>query len=82
MLRTIGLPELLVLLGVGVLLLAPLWIMCFWRIFSRAGLPGALSFLMIVPIVNWVVIGYFAFADWPVLRELQDLRQRYRPGAV
>jgi hypothetical protein len=80
--RSLGLPELLVIFGVAALFFIPLWIICFWRIFSRAGLPGAFSFLMIVPIVNWIMIAYLAFAEWPVLRELQDLRQRYRPGAV
>ena len=43
----------------------------FWRIFSKAGLQGALSLLMLVPIVNMFVPLYLAFADWPALKAQQ-----------
>ena len=38
----------------------------FWRIVRKAGFPGALSLLLLVPIVNVVVIWVFAFIKWPV----------------
>lgn len=36
-----------------------------WRIASRAGFPGALSLLIIIPIVNIVLLWVFAFVKWP-----------------
>lgn len=39
---------------------------CYWKIFSKAGFNGALSLLLLIPIVNLFVIPYLAFAEWPV----------------
>jgi len=39
-----------------------------WRIVSKAGFPGALSLLMLVPLVNIVLLWVFAFVEWPVQR--------------
>ena len=40
----------------------------FWKICSKAGFPGALSLLMLVPIANIVLPFYVAFAQWPALK--------------
>jgi uncharacterized membrane protein YhaH (DUF805 family) len=37
-----------------------------WRIVSKAGFPGALSLLMLVPFVNIILYWVFAFIKWPV----------------
>jgi heme/copper-type cytochrome/quinol oxidase subunit 2 len=47
----------------------------YWRIFSKAGYSGARSLLMLIPVVNLIIIIMFAFAEWPVQRELKQLRQ-------
>jgi len=39
-----------------------------WRIVSKAGFPGALSLLMLVPVVNLILLWVFAFVEWPVQR--------------
>jgi len=44
----------------------PIVLVPYWRIFSRAGFPGVLSLLMIVPFVNLAVLYYVAFARWNV----------------
>jgi hypothetical protein len=36
-----------------------------WRICQRAGYPGWLGFLMLVPMVNLGLLYFIAFADWP-----------------
>ncbi|MDQ0465671.1 hypothetical protein QO010_003460 [Caulobacter ginsengisoli] len=36
-----------------------------WRILSRIGLPGALSLLIIVPLVNLIMLWVVAFIAWP-----------------
>jgi hypothetical protein len=70
--RSVGFPELLVLLVVRVVF----GLLPFWKIFSKAGYPGVMAFTMFVPIVNLIVLFYLAFAEWPVLRELDGLRKR------
>ena len=65
--RSLGLPELLVLLF-------GFWLLPFWKIFSKAGYPGVMAVTMLVPIVNIIVLFYLGFAEWPVLRELERLR--------
>jgi len=70
-LRSIGLPELLVLLVVAFLV-----VVANWKIFSKAGYPGILSLAMLVPILNVILWLYLAFGEWPVLKELKALRAR------
>ncbi|MBI3437714.1 MAG: hypothetical protein HY054_03505, partial [Proteobacteria bacterium] len=47
------------------------FIFCYWKIFSKAGYSGALSLLLLVPLANVVLIIWFAFAQWPVLKGQQ-----------
>jgi len=49
-------------------------ILVYWKLFSKAGYSGWLSLLMLVPLVNFGMMLFLAFADWPVLRELRALR--------
>ena len=39
----------------------------YWVIFKKAGFPGALSLLVLVPIVNLVVLYVIAFSRWKVV---------------
>lgn len=57
-------------------------IIIYWRIFSKAGYSGARSLLMLIPVVNLIIIIMFAFSEWPIQRELNQLRQTAggRPG--
>lgn len=45
----------------------------FWKICTKAGFPGPLALLMLVPIANLILPFYIAFADWPVLRQRQGM---------
>jgi hypothetical protein len=47
-----------------------------WRIFTRAGYAGVLGLLMFVPIVNLVMLYILAFREWPIYKELQELRHK------
>jgi uncharacterized membrane protein YhaH (DUF805 family) len=51
-------------------------IIIWWTIFSKAGYSGALSLLFLIPIANVVMLLVFAFGKWPILRELEMLRQQ------
>ena len=55
----------LLAMGLGVLLV----VIPFWKICTKAGFPGALSLLMILPIANVILPFYLAFAEWPALRD-------------
>jgi len=46
------------------------------KIFSKAGFCWALGLLFLVPIANIVMAFYLAFADWPVQKELRQLKQQ------
>lgn len=55
--------------GIIVLSLLPAW-----RICSKAGYPGVLSLCLCIPLVNLFFILFFAFSEWPIERELRELR--------
>lgn len=59
--------ELILIIVIGAVFVVP-----FWKIFSKAGFPGALSLLMLVPLVNLIMIFVLAFAEWPALREKRE----------
>ncbi|MFH1313071.1 MAG: hypothetical protein ABIJ00_07550 [Candidatus Eisenbacteria bacterium] len=48
-----------------------LFIIPFWKIFSKAGFSPLLAILMIIPIVNLIMVFYLAFAEWPALKGRQ-----------
>jgi hypothetical protein len=73
-LRSIGLPELVVIVIVLFIVVWP-W----WKILTKAGYSGGLSILMVIPPISVIVLFYFAIAEWPVLKELNALRQRVPP---
>lgn len=54
------------------------YLLVWWRILSRAGFPGALSLLTLVPPLALIVWGFMAFAPWPARRELAALRKVQR----
>jgi hypothetical protein len=60
-----GMMGMLVFVG---LLFAAFAIFCFWRIFTKAGLAGPLSLLVLIPgIGSLVVLCILAFARWNVV---------------
>ena len=48
---------------VGLVIVLP-----FWKIFTKAGFPGPLAVLVIIPFVNILMIFFLAFAEWPALK--------------
>ena len=53
---------------IGMLVLAILLVIPFWRICERAGFPGIVALLIFVPLVNMVFLYWLAFAEWPSQR--------------
>jgi len=56
------------------LVLFALVIVAVWKILSKAGYAGPLALLAVVPVVNVVMFLVFAFSEWPIQRELRELR--------
>jgi amino acid transporter len=69
-----GLAAFIAAYGIFVAIILVLTIVIYWRIASKAGYAGALSLLMLVPLVNLIIIILFAFTEWPIERELRALR--------
>ena len=45
-------------------------------IFHKAGFPWALGLLTIVPIGGIIMLCILAFCDWPIQKELRQLKQK------
>jgi hypothetical protein len=54
-----------------VLALLVVGIIAYWRIAMKAGYAGALSLLMLVPILNFIIFLIFAFSEWPIEARLR-----------
>ncbi len=55
--------ELLWMLLFSVIVVVP-----FWRICTKAGYSGWLSFLAVIPVANVFLVFFLGFSDWPSLR--------------
>lgn len=60
MMSSASIAQLLPLFVLGFLFVPP-----YWKIFQRSGWHPALSFLMIVPLVNIILLWVVAFKKWP-----------------
>ena len=75
-----AIPEVIPIIGIFVFVLAlliiiPIKLLICCMIFHKAGYSWALGLLMLVPIANIIMIFVLAFGDWPVRRELRQLKQ-------
>ena len=73
-----GVYEMVVILFILVLglIVSLLKVIPFWKICTKAGFPGPLALLMLVPIANVILPFYIAFAEWPALRQGQEAPPR------
>jgi hypothetical protein len=46
--------------------LTVLQIVAYWKIFAKAGHSGAMSLLLLIPVVGFIVFVWFAFSRWPI----------------
>ena len=56
-------PEFVIFVLVVLIAIVP-----YWKIFSKAGYSGALSLLLFVPLLNIILLFWFAFTEWPIER--------------
>jgi hypothetical protein len=58
------------------------WVFLTVLIFRKAGYSGVQIILLFVPIVNLVIFVWFALTEWPIQKELRELKTRnITPGA-
>lgn len=59
---------------IGMLVVAILIVIPFWRLCERAGFPGLVSLLILIPLVNLLFLYWLAFAEWPSRRSAPPSR--------
>jgi hypothetical protein len=69
--RSRGLPELVVILIIIVVFAIVFLVIPYWHIFKKAGFSPALCLLMLIPLINVAMLYYLAFAEWPSLKQFQ-----------
>ena len=69
-----------ILAGVfGILVVAGIMAVAAWvwyRILGKTGHSGWLGLLMLVPVANLILVLVLAFGEWPIHRELRELKER------
>lgn len=70
----LGVPEFILIVALVFGFLLAIWPAR--RIFAKAGYPPWLGFLVVFPVLNFVLFLFLAFSEWPVERELNQLRRR------
>lgn len=66
----LGPTEIAIVGFVLAVIVAAVW----WQIFSKTGHGGWMGLLMLIPVVNLIMLLFLAFSDWPVHKELRQLR--------
>ncbi|QDU50338.1 hypothetical protein [Gimesia panareensis] len=65
-----GAIELMIIGSMAVLGVVPFWMIC-----SKAGFPGWLSLVMLIPMLNLFLLFFLAFAEWPALKAKEEREQ-------
>jgi Zn-dependent protease len=66
--------------GLGCLM-AIVMMVVHWKLIQKTGNNGAISLLLLVPLVNIGVYLWLAFSEWPIEAELKQLKTRGRQPA-
>jgi len=79
-----ALMSILAVVGVICLVLGTVYLVvaliCWWKIFSKAGHSGAMGLLILIPVIGeLIMLLILAFGKWPALQELARLRQQLNP---
>ena len=69
--RAFGMLCMLAVMAGVVALMITIW----WRIFDKTGYGGAMSLLMLLPIINLIMLLVLAFGEWPIQQEVRRLRR-------
>jgi hypothetical protein len=67
MMPSLGPFEVLLLFAMPIVIVWPTW-----RICRKAGFPGAISLLCLIPLANLFLLYFLAFAEWPAVRRQKE----------
>ena len=67
----LGGPEVAAIVVLSLFVILP-----FWKIFSKAGFSRLMSIAMLIPLLNFVMLLFLAYSEWPILKELKALKQK------
>jgi hypothetical protein len=59
-----------------ILAVSILKLVVFCKIYSRAGYPWAMGFLMLIPVVDAIMMLILAFSEWPIQKQVKQLQQQ------
>jgi hypothetical protein len=68
----LGMPEIILILLVVVLLSGIIYVIPAWIILKKAGFNPLISLFVLIPVLNIVLLYYFAFTPWPILGQNQQ----------
>ena len=71
--RSFGVPELMIVLVIS-LVIGIISMLPWFFIYRKAGYHPAMGCLMFIPLVNLIMMFILAFMEWPIERDLKDLR--------
>ena len=60
------------LYGVFIIAILGFGIFIWWRIFTKIGMHGAWSLLMIIHLASFIMKIILAFTDWPIEKKLKE----------
>jgi hypothetical protein len=60
------------------LVMLPVIVIPYWKIFSKAGFSGWLSLLILLPLVNLIVLYVVAFSEWKTIPKPQNFNPSLR----
>ena len=75
MFSNIGFAEIGIIAILVLFALIFLGILPYWMIYKKTGQSGAMSLLQLIPVVNIIMLFVLAFGEWPIERELIQLRR-------
>ena len=75
MFSNIGFAEIGIIAILVLFALIFLGILPYWMIYKKTGKSGAMSLLQLIPVVNIIMLFVLAFGEWPIERELIQLRR-------
>ena len=52
------------------------WVVLMVLIFKKAGYSGLQIILLFIPLVNVIAFIWFALTEWPIEKELKDLKSK------
>ena len=71
-----GIAAYFAFIGIFIIALTAFYVFLAYMVAKKAGYNPLIALIILIPGANFILLIIFAFSDWPVLRELRELRMR------